>query len=221
MNRVTDLILRLLFAVQFTVCASQATAQDLACGSLANAYGPFDYRTDRDKLNIVDINHFTPQVEQLVQGKSSYLGGDLDYTLRAFPNHYRALIAVMKYGEKMKSPQPRDLPRPVECYFDRAIRFKPDDVLVRMIYAKYLGDQARLDEAAKQLAYASNLAKNDPFSQQNIGLIYFEFKQYEQARAAAHRVIALGEQPAKLIGALRQAGQWPGPSAAAASSSAR
>lgn len=192
------------------VCAGAAPAQsqDSACGSLANAYGPYDYRSEKDKLPIVDINHFTPIVEQLIAGKSGRLGGDLDYTLRAFPNHHRALIAVMKYGAKLQTPQPPDLPRPVECYFDRAIRFKPDDALVRMIYAKFLGDLQRQDEANRQLAAATELARNSAFTQQNIGLIYAEFKQYDQARAAAERTIALGEEPARLIGALRQAGQW-------------
>ena len=41
----------------FTLMASfSALAQNnaLACGSLKNHYGPFDYRTNRDKLEIVE-----------------------------------------------------------------------------------------------------------------------------------------------------------------------
>lgn len=71
-----------------------------ACGSLENAYGPFDYTNPDDfknKLPLVEIAHFTPKVEGLMGGKSGYLWGDLDYTLRAFPNHHRALYAFVRY----------------------------------------------------------------------------------------------------------------------------
>jgi hypothetical protein len=68
------------------------------CGELGNAYGPFDYRTSRDKLAIVEIAHFTPDVEALRSGNTGQLGGDLDYTLRTSPNHARALIAMANLG---------------------------------------------------------------------------------------------------------------------------
>ena len=75
------------------VCAS-AQALDASCGSLENAYGPYDYRTDRgNRLYLVESAHFTPVVESLISGLSGPLGAELDYTLRAFPNHHRALIS--------------------------------------------------------------------------------------------------------------------------------
>ena len=43
-----------------------AEVNDFVCGSLANAYGPFDYRSDKTQLPVVDHFHFTPQVENLV-----------------------------------------------------------------------------------------------------------------------------------------------------------
>src|SRR5882672_10328606 len=64
------------------------------CGALPNAYGPFDYRIEHDKLAIVEAYHFTSQVELLIRGQSGALGADLDYTLRAAPNHHRALVAM-------------------------------------------------------------------------------------------------------------------------------
>ena len=191
--------------------SSFAQSSDLACGPLDNAYGPFDYRTDRDKLSIVERFHFAPEVESLIRGKSGRLGGDLDYTLRAFPNHHRALIAVMRYGEKLKSPQPADLPRPVECYFERALRFRPDDVIARMIYSKFLAGQTRKAEAIAQLQLASAAAKDNGFSHYNVGLIYLELGEYEKALVQAHRALELGYPATGLRDQLKSAGRWAEP----------
>lgn len=194
-----------------------AVAQGNNCGQLANAYGPFDYRTDKDKLGIVEQAHFQPVVEMLIKGHRGTLGGDLDYTLRAFPNHHRALISVMQYGLKKKTPQPSDLARPVECYFDRALRFQPNDHLVRMIYAEYLMNHQRQEEAEHQLAYASAIPGLHGLSHQNIGTFYVSMKKYEAARKQAWRAIELGVTPNRLIGLLEEAGQWMEPPAGGAS----
>ena len=52
-------------------CPAAALAQDntSVCGPLTNAYGPFDYRTQRDKLQVVEEHHFTPKVESLLAGQ--------------------------------------------------------------------------------------------------------------------------------------------------------
>jgi tetratricopeptide (TPR) repeat protein len=190
------------------------------CGSLDNAYGPYDYRTDRTKLPIVDGAHFTPKVEALIAGESGRLGGDLDYTLRAFPNHHRALLALMRYAQKVRSPQPQDLPRPVECYYDRALRFRPDDIVARMIYAKFLGTQSRRADAMAQLARAEQDARDSGLSHHNIGLIYLEIGDPAKARQQAHRAIALGHPATALREELVRAGQWAEPADAAASAAA-
>src|SRR5690606_30108360 len=117
--------------------ATQAHAQKLGekpllglgtCGELGGSgigqYGPFDYRKHPDKLPRVEQFHFTPRVEALVGGESTvHIGGDLSFTLRAFPNHPRALYAMTRYSELLGGVS--RLPGtqyPVECYFDRALR---------------------------------------------------------------------------------------------------
>lgn len=120
--------------------AMAATDNELQCGSLQNAYGPIDYRTaPPDKKQLVEGAHFTREVEQLVRGKtSSEPSGDLDYTLRVFPNHARALRSLMDYGRRKKTDRLAGTHWPVWCYFDRAIRFQPDDSQVRVLYGIYL-----------------------------------------------------------------------------------
>src|SRR5690242_17113706 len=76
-------------------------AADDACGELENAFGPFDYRTvSADRKRLVEGSHFTPYIEGLQRGHTGAIGSEIDYTLRAFPNHPRALVAMMKLGIK-------------------------------------------------------------------------------------------------------------------------
>jgi hypothetical protein len=181
------------------------------CGSISmeGQFGPFDYRSDTSKLGVVETHHFTPVVEALIRGSTNTLpGGDLDYTLRAFPNHHKALLSMMRYGEKMKSPQPSGAGYPVECYFERALRFRPDDSIVRMIYSTYLGNQGRIDNAKGQLKAATGYAKDNAFTHFNIGLHYFDLKDYDQALVQAHKAISLGFSRTDLRDKLQGVGKW-------------
>jgi uncharacterized protein (TIGR02996 family) len=183
---------------------------------LANAFGPYDYRTDRGQpLYLVESAHFTAEVEQLIRGLTGPLGQELDYTLRAFPNHHRALISVMRYGKKMKSPQPPNLRYPVECYFERAIRFRPDDTTAKMIYATFLFDNARPAEGDQQLEQVDRLAADNGFAHYNSGLIYFEHKQFDKALIQAQKALALGFPRTDLRDKLTSVGKWVPASAAA------
>ena len=193
-----------------SVAGGSVMAQALysTCGPLENAYGPFDYRTAQDQLKIVEGAHFTAPVEALIKGNAGYLGGDLDYTLRASPNHHRALLAVMRFGEKTKSSQPPNLRYSVECYFDRALRFRPDDSVARMLYATFLAKQNRIPEASSQLAQTAALAGDNAFTHYNVGLVYLDMKNYANALAQAHRAYSLGFEKAELKDRLQKLGRW-------------
>jgi tetratricopeptide (TPR) repeat protein len=192
--------------------ASAAQAQAPACGTLENHYGPFDYRTHRDKLEIVERYHFTPSVESLRAGASSTkLGGDISYLLATSPNHHRGLLAMMRLAEREKSPHPKNMRYSVECYFDRAIRFQRNDTTVRMLYAQYLQKQKRTPEALAQLQVASDIAKDNGFTNYNIGLVYFEMGQYDLALAQAHRAKALGFDQPELAQMLAAKNKWKEP----------
>lgn len=193
-----------------SACALPALAQQAVntCGDLRNGYGPYDYRSDRDKLPIVDNSHFTPEIEALSRSYNGYLGGELDYALRAFPNHHRALAAMMRLAERSKSPQAPNARYSVACYFDRAIRFKSDDTTVRMLFASYLKNSGREAQAVQQLDYALTLAGDNAFTYNNLGLLYLELKDYEKALQQAHRAMALGLQRPELRDALKAVGQW-------------
>lgn len=211
LHRRHKILLCLSMALLFGGLSANAQVAPSTCGSLhaQGQYGPYDYRTDKDKLGIVEGAHFTPAVESLIRGVTSvFPSGDIDYTLRAFPNHHRALVAMMRSGEKTNTMKPRGAIYTVECYFDRAIRFSPDDPVVRMIYATFLAKNGRAPEALNQLEAATTHAKDNPFTHHNIGLVYFDLREHEKALFQAHRAVGLGYTNNILVTQLKGAGKW-------------
>lgn len=212
----------MLFSNMFLPAQAQVSAQ--SCGSLVNGYGPFDYRGNPNPLSppdgmsleakrkLVEGAHFTEQVETLRSAKSGGgigpPGADIDYTLRAFPNNHRALMSVMRYGEQKKSSQPAGLGYVVECYFERAIRFQPNDKIVRMIYTTFLTKNSRKPEAMQQLKVVLESAEDNAFTHQNVGLLYFDLGEYQLALTQAHKAIELGLNRPDLREKLQAIGHW-------------
>lgn len=182
------------------------------CGDLngrAGQYGPYDYRKHPEKAPLVEQFHFTPKVEALSGGESTAkLGGDIGYTLRAFPNHPRALYALTRYSQLLggvsRVPGAR---YPVECYFDRALRFAPDDAQVHALYADYLIRIGRKDDARKQLDAAATLELN-PQIEYNLALGWVSLGENEKALEFAKRAYAGGVQFPALREQLVRAGVW-------------
>lgn len=183
------------------------------CGQLANHYGPYDYRTVSEaQRKIVEDVHFTPKVESLAGGATSITaGGDLNYTLRVFPNHHRALMAVVKLSEKEKSIRPRDMNYSVPCWFDRAERFRPDDAMVKALHGLYLNRTGKTQAAVDKLEEAKALAGDNANINYNLGLAYVDLKQYDKALESAHVAYALGFPLPGLRDKLKRAGKWSEP----------
>lgn len=204
----------LIVMVFFFTPLSVAAKNKSYCGELqrVNQFGPFDY-LDRfnlpKELNLVEIAHFTSEVENLIRGNTSATpAGDLDYTLRAWPNHHRALVTLVKYSIREKSTQIPGLKWPVECYFDRAIRMNAKDAQVRSIYSAFLSHHNRNREALEQLEVAANLEPDNATILYNLGLLYFKQKNYEKARHYAKQAYALDFPLSGLKNKLIRAGKW-------------
>lgn len=206
---------RLTLCCALSALCTGGTALAQACGSLDNSYGPFDYVQQKDKLGVVEKFHFTPQVESLVTGSSSAeVGQDLDYTLRAFPNHHRALLAMARLGQRERTPMPRGARYAVECYFERALRFRPHDHTARLLYANYLFQNRRAPEAFGQMELVATEATDNAFTHYNLGLMYLEHQRYDRALQHAHQAYGLGSLQPGLRQQLERLGQWQEPSAA-------
>lgn len=176
------------------VCISLAwnaslQAQEVpGCGTLQNAYGPFDYRDPinrRDNLPIVDTYHFTPDVESLTRGASGTVLGDLKYTLRAFPNHHRALKSMARYGLQNGRFAPDDAIPSADCYFERALAFAPNDEAVHVIYANYLFKRGERAQAKLQYEEALRLAPESVEINYVAGLYFVDVGDLERARKLA------------------------------------
>lgn len=179
------------------------------CGPIKAGYGPWDYRKHRgEQLRLVESAHFPAHVEALIRGNRGTVGADIDYTLRAFPNHHRALVAMARFAERTKQDPPRHMNFTVECWFERAIRFAGDDPVVRMLYAQYLQGKVRVDEALFQLNLATQLAGDNPITHYNAGLVFLELKRYDKALEQAHIAAKLGMPRQELRQALMAVGQW-------------
>lgn len=180
------------------------------CGSLKNHFGPYDYRTATpDIKQAVEKHHFTPKVENLVGGETTYTaGGDMGYTLSVFPNHHRALMALIKLAKKEKTNRPRDMGYTVECRFDRAERFAPNDATVKVLYGIYLLQIGQNQSGARKLEEAVALAEDNANIHYNLGLAYFELKDYDKSLASAHRAYQRGFQLPGLRRKLERAGKW-------------
>ena len=191
-----------------------AVAQDggefRACGSLENAYGPYDYNDPvhrAENLNVVERFHFTPSVENLTRGKSGTVPGDLNYTLRAFPNHARALWAMARY--QLENPwRPSYEHYSIECYFDRATRWRPSDANVWLIHGMYLAKTDRMNEALEKYEMALKLDSSSAEINYNAGLAYFDLKNYARSRELAEKAYAMGYPLPGLRNKLREVGQW-------------
>jgi Flp pilus assembly protein TadD len=170
-----NIISLLLSAIAAANCAN--AQQVSGCGSLENSFGPFDYRDSEAKaqhLQVVEVNHFTPEVESLTRGLSDvHVIGDIDYTLRAFPNHHRALNAVAKYSLLGGQFSVGKIPS-ADCYFQRAIVFRPEDETVRMLYGNYLVKRGNVDDARRQYEEALRLAPDSVEVNYNAGLFFVE-----------------------------------------------
>ncbi len=204
-----------LFAVGCAVHAADP------CGDLENGYGPYDYRFDKSKLTVVEVNHFTVKVENLQCCLNGPLEADIDYTLRAFPNHHRALLAMERLAAKMRTERPPRANWPVACYYERAVRFRPDDSTARMLFAAFLAKKGNPAEAIKHMQFVEKTAGPSANLHYNMGLVYTDLKEYDKALEHAHRAYQLGFNLPGLRNKLERAGKWRQPSPAAVTKAER
>jgi len=204
------------FLASGAACAQSGSTGAFLCGPLSppGQYGPFDYRTLTPEVkHRVEDYHFTPIVEQGLGGQNGPFGGDVDYTLRAFPNSPRALLAIERFSMSHHTEHAPGAKYSTECYFDRAIRFQPNDPMVHLIYAIYLRDHKRAAESRGQLDEAERL-RGDPSNfdiDYNLGLLYYDIGAYDKSMDAAERAYALGAPLPALMNKLKSVKKWRDP----------
>jgi hypothetical protein len=156
------------------------------------SYGPYDYTNPshyKNKLPIVEGAHFNSNVERLISGMSGSLAADIGYTLHAFPNHHRALNAMAKLQRLAKSDREftknNDRIYTAACYFKRAIHFKSNDTVSRMLYGMHLHLTKNLNSAEQQYLLALASESQNTELNYNIGLLYVDMGLIEKAKKHA------------------------------------
>jgi tetratricopeptide (TPR) repeat protein len=188
-------------------------AQGKFCGDLRTQFGPFDYRKAASlpfEIHIVEIAHFTPNVENNIKGESSWIGGDLSYTLVVWPNHHRALASMSRQGIIEKKMQAQGAKYPVDCYFLRAFQFAPDDGMAHAIYGNHMFAHGKTEEALREFKRAVELEPENPTINYNAGLAYLNSKDYDMAVMHAKKAYAREFPLPGLKNKLIAAGKWDG-----------
>ncbi len=208
----------LLLPIELAIAATEdpTSIDDYRCGRLSSPgqYGPYDYRTATTQQKyLVEAGHFNLNTELLIKGTSTPRPGpDINYTLRVFPNHPRALKSAMELEEREKTKNPPDSTGySMECWFNRALRFTPDDPEVRLVYGIFLLRQGKNNAAVEQLELARAGGLSSGNFNYNLGLAYFRAKEYEKARVQAYKAKELGFELEGLKNLLTKAGQWRDP----------
>jgi tetratricopeptide (TPR) repeat protein len=171
--------------------------------------GPLDYRhINPQVLKLVEDFHFSRQVEMLRKGQSSTIGGDLAYTLNAIPNHPRALRTTIEYFRRKGPEAALEMRMGLNCWLDRAMSYRPDDPIVRILVADELVRTGKRDDALSQLQVAEQHSGDSATVHYNLGLLYLDLKDYDRSVQHARKAYDLGAPLPGLKNKLAQAGKW-------------
>ena len=190
------------------------TLHGAPCVDKQENFGPFDYLLRKNlpgELRIVEKYHFTPQVEQLIAPVSStHVLGEISYTLKAWPNHHRALNSAVIHRVRTWGNRPSEYLKysPAECWLQRAIKFSPKDATVYMLYGILLHQTGFMSKAAKNYEKALQLEPNNVQAQYNFALLLASQKKYSEAKKYALELYSRGYPLPGLKEKLKKAGKW-------------
>lgn len=200
-------------ALAFNVADARAEVEFNCSERGAGGFGPFDYTNAahvREHLQIVEAYHFTPKVEQLVSGEKDRADpiDDIAYVLRAFPNHHRALFSMARYHLRIPNPPEPGSRESADCWFYKAMNFKPNDGAVYSLYGYYLHRADRHKEALGRYQQALDFLPESADTHYNLGLLYFDLSDYASSRKHATQAYELGHPLPGLRTKLQKIDQW-------------
>lgn len=189
---------------------------DIECGSVARDSArpdspPYNYwtasaeqRRQAERLDSLPLATSASGSREARERKAA----ELEAVLRVFPNHPRALMAMADLARAEKSGRPRGSRYSMGCWYDRAVRFAPNDVQVRLAYGHWLAQRGERAAAIAQLDRVAAEAMESQTLSYNLGLAYCESEAWDKALRAAHRAYALGHTLPGLRNRLASAGKW-------------
>jgi tetratricopeptide (TPR) repeat protein len=223
MPRLRHPVLRILSAVLVALAVRNSLASAQECGPvpLPGAAGPYDYVDSKFAWNLTDVteNHWVHVQRALAEREVHYALRELNWILIRWPNHYPALFELGRIEQlypgvvfdpsKFSNQDALFFPPTPECYFDRAFRYRPKDPTLRMLFGLYYHKSKRLQDALTQYQKAEAMDPEASEIQYNLGLVYFDLKDYEPSIQHAQKAYKLGYPLAGLRKKLTAAGKWP------------
>lgn len=149
---------------------------------------------------------------QLIRGAEQlYLTekvSDLSRLLLWVPNHPGGMSKMVAFAEH--APKGTLLGGySIECWFDRAIRWVPNDIVMFKMRGKYRSDRGQYLAAAEDFERYAKLADDPPEMLYNIGLMYLRAGVYDKASKYAVDAYSTGTIPlTALKDGLKKVGKW-------------
>ena len=183
----------------------------LACVCLGSAPA-FAQQTNLDyykaagteHLRNVEQYHVGPAMEKLRVRRYQAAIGDIQFVLRHFPNHPQALMLMIDVLRAMEVASMQSH-RSHSKTPSRSIRMSPRTYVLQGIY---LYRAKRFPAAIASFEKALTIDPDSVNAHYNLGLAYFETKQFELANVHAQRAYQLGASAPGLRDKLIRAGQW-------------
>ena len=166
---------------------------------------PHDYYATpagSELLRNVENYHMGPARKKMADKSYNYAQGDIDFMLRYFPNHPRALALMGEVATQTKRPF---LARK---YFDRAIELYPERGGTYIVYGVFLHKAGDVQDAIKQYRTGLKLSPGDMDGHYNLGLALVQAGQYKEANRHAQKAYALGHPLRGLRAKLERANAW-------------
>ena len=206
---------RLAFIMTVALVANFALAKDFddTAARWANCFppnppgrlDPKDYRKVSDKWRrTIDRHHFDSHSAAFLARRLKVPAGQtgqyqppsagFDYTLWGLPNHPRALAAIEKLAFENKTDKLPKMLLPARCYFERAIRFYPDDPV------------PHAEKAVFHVERADTLSKSSSEIDVYLAWSLIEIGKYEDATKYAKRLYSKGYPLQGLRNRLRREG---------------
>lgn len=180
-----------------------ACSMDLANGQT----GPWDYYDPKNSIrngespmgNIKRVAnvHLTAKMLQLTGRATGPISADLDYTLRAIPNHPNGLNLASRLEKRLKSPFVsknligETMRKSADCYFQRALKLAKR-AETHEIYAIHLHRNNNYSEAKEQHLKAISLGGKSAGLHYNYALTLIKLKDYDGAEQHANIAYKLG-----------------------------
>lgn len=132
-----------------------------------------------EHLWAVEEYHYKPAVNWLMSGSPAQARDDIEFILRHFPNHPKALALAFEYGKRIKQP---DYALPL---YQKAVQMNPKIAGIWSDFGTLQHELKNYTEAVACFEKAVAINAKTGIYRYNLGLSLFEIKEYEKAQVEA------------------------------------